>query len=124
MLLKTASSIPFLLATRIGSASAKCGGALHQPCLGDTDPRYDPGVSADLKDIHPIWSKYDGHWHCSVNDFDGATVPMRTNYVPADAEARAKHANRPYNLTDVPAFSELRVSLRYFDMLHSHIILT
>ncbi len=86
------------------AGSSKCGTALYQPCIGDGDKRYDSDVSANLADIHPIFAKYGGFWQCIFKDFDGDTKPKPTKYVPANDEARAKHKNRPYNLTDVPAF--------------------
>ena len=85
-------------------AGSKCGSALYRECLGKGDKRYDPDVSANLADIHPIFAKYGGFWQCIFKDFDGDTKPKPTKYVPANDEARAKHKNRPYNLTDVPAF--------------------
>lgn len=97
----------FLLLNSLSSgvqAGSKCGTALYQDCIGKGDKRYDPDVSANLADIHPIFAKYGGFWQCIFKDFDGDTKPKPTKYVPANDEARAKHKNRPYNLTDVPAF--------------------
>eukprot|EP00581_Thalassiosira_minuscula_P030485 CAMPEP_0183762978 /NCGR_PEP_ID=MMETSP0739-20130205/9396_1 /TAXON_ID=385413 /ORGANISM="Thalassiosira miniscula, Strain CCMP1093" /LENGTH=540 /DNA_ID=CAMNT_0026001317 /DNA_START=32 /DNA_END=1654 /DNA_ORIENTATION=+ len=109
MLLRFASIAPIFLIGIGTSSAANCGGILYHPCIGETDKRYDPNVSADLDDIDPIWGQYAGHWHCTVNDFDGNTQPAKTNYVPADAEARASHSNRPYVLTDTPAFMKVAV---------------
>ena len=90
-------------------AESKCGGLLYHECIGEGDPRYDPAVSANLADIHPIFGMYDGFWHCIFKDFDGDTQPKQTKYVPANDEARASHKNRPYNLTSVPAFMNVTV---------------
>ncbi len=97
----------FLLLNSLSSgvqAGSKCGTALYQACIGEGDKRYDPDVSANLAEIHPIFAKYGGFWQCIFKDYDGDTKPKPTKYVPANEEARAKHKNRPYNLTDVPAF--------------------
>ena len=114
MMLKVASILLFNL--QVGGANhggaltkSKCGTGLYQPCIGEGDPRYDPDVSADLEEIHPIFAKYKGYWLCNFKDFDGDTQPKKTNYVPADDEARRTHANRPYDLTDVPAFINVTV---------------
>ena len=90
-------------------AGSKCGTSLYQECIGKGDKRYDPDVSANLADIHPIFAKYGGFWQCIFKDFDGDTKPKPTKYVPANDEARATHKNRPYNLTDVPAFINVTV---------------
>jgi hypothetical protein len=82
MILRAASICIFLLLKSSSSgveAKSKCGTALYQDCIGKSDPRYDPDVSTNLADIHPIFAKYDGYWLCIFKDFDGDTQPKQTN---------------------------------------------
>lgn len=43
------------------SASLKCGiKGITEPCIGDTDIRYNPDVSYDLKDKNDFWPLFEG----------------------------------------------------------------
>ena len=39
-----------------------CSSALTKPCLGLTDPRYDPNVSNNIVDQDALWKQYAGSW--------------------------------------------------------------
>ena len=43
------------------SAALKCGiKGITEPCIGDTDIRYNPDVSYDLKEQNDFWTRYEG----------------------------------------------------------------
>lgn len=39
-----------------------CSSALTKPCIGLTDPRYDPNVSNNIVDQDALWKQYAGSW--------------------------------------------------------------
>ena len=72
MMLCSAPTLLLLLSTIVSSVSAiECGNALTEPCLGETDKRYDPNSSNNLIDQSVIWSKLSGYYTSEQYGFRG-----------------------------------------------------
>lgn len=69
-----------LLVVGLSSAIA-CGNWATEPCIGDSDKRYDPDASADLVDLDPLYSRLDGYWAGEITAFDGDKSPLEPQFL-------------------------------------------
>ena len=59
--LLTLSSFMLTILLPQQSAALKCGiKGITEPCIGDTDIRYNPDVSYDIKEQDNFWARYEG----------------------------------------------------------------
>eukprot|EP00538_Stauroneis_constricta_P011875 CAMPEP_0119569542 /NCGR_PEP_ID=MMETSP1352-20130426/41984_1 /TAXON_ID=265584 /ORGANISM="Stauroneis constricta, Strain CCMP1120" /LENGTH=164 /DNA_ID=CAMNT_0007619107 /DNA_START=60 /DNA_END=551 /DNA_ORIENTATION=+ len=57
-------------------AAKKCGNPWREPCLSDTDRRYDENANYDIKAQHDIWKHYEGYYECDMIAYDQDGVPI------------------------------------------------
>lgn len=64
------------------STALKCGiNGITEPCIGETDVRYDPDVSYNIKEQEDIWGKFEGLYVQDSCEYD-ADGTKRTEYLP------------------------------------------
>lgn len=107
-----------LLASRAAFTSAlKCGiTGVTKACLGDTDIRYDPNVSYDLKDQNPIWEAIEGWYEMDMVYFneDGTLRTLETFGDPTQMGS--------YDFTKGKTFMRITVDKSRFNMNYYSLI--
>ena len=65
------------------SASLKCGiKGITESCIGDTDIRYNPDISYDLKEQDEFWGKFEGLYVQDERTYLADGSPQSKNYLP------------------------------------------
>ena len=65
------------------SSALKCGiKGVTEPCIGETDDRYNPDVSYNLKDQNDLWKNLEGLYVGTQSDFSKDGEKLTKYYLP------------------------------------------
>ena len=66
----------------IESLALKCGiKGVTMPCIGDTDVRYNPNISYDLKEQNDFWKAIEGMYVLDLCGYKADGLPERKGYI-------------------------------------------
>ena len=68
------------------STALKCGSGVTEPCIGDTDVRYNPDVTYNLKEQADFWSDLEGLYIQDECDYDADGTKRTKFFLPGLAE--------------------------------------